>query len=342
VKELVEMEENLVKIIVSMEKDRQKVGEWLRQKPDLIFRTEQKILDSCIVGVDGGIVKKSFHGIDLMLVRAVAVAFYYKGNKLSSTDYYPSSMPTPEPKVVVDPFSDLEFEVNSNIERQIKEVEVAREALEKFKPDILFLHGSIIPHYTFVPDKSSLLHVSYRRMIEAYQSLFDAVKKSETVLAGVIEDSRGTRFCEIIGSEALPEHKLVLTRSKDSNVLAYALQAGERTVTFPYSSDVRTHPILREFKDADKVQTFYIKIGEFDRPVRIDFLADKSDVDRKVSSVLSACAGHANYSIPSVLVEADQRSKLSENDLEIFYYDILVKAGNLSSLLELRREGRPF
>jgi hypothetical protein len=184
--------------------------------------------------------------------------------------------------------------------------------------------------------------MSYRRMIEAYQNLFDAVKKSSTILAGVIEDSRGTRFCEILSQDIPAEHRLVLSRSKDSNILSYALQAGEMTVAFPYSSDVRTHPILREFADGEKVQTFYIKLGEFDRPVRIDFLADKETADRRIASVLLACTAHATYSIPPVLIEADQRAKLSENDLEMFYHDILVRAGNISSLLELRRNGRPF
>jgi hypothetical protein len=341
VEDLVEMVENLARIIASMEKERREAGERIREKEGLILKAEQESLDGCVVGIDGGMVKKSFHGVDLLLLRSVAVVFYYKDNKLSHVAYYPDSLPKAELKVVVDPFSDLEFEVNSNIERQIKEVENAREALEKFEPDILFLHGSIIPHYTFVPDKSTLLYISYKRMIEAYQKLFDSVKKAKTVLAGVIEDSRGARFCELV-SQILPEYKLILSRSKDSNILSYSLKVGERTVSFPYSSDVKTHPILKEFKDAEKVQTFYIRLGEFDQPVRIDFLADKEDADKKISSVLLACAGNASYSIPPVLVEADQRARLSENDLEAFYYDILTKTGSLPSMLELRRERRPF
>jgi len=342
VEDLPAMIENLAKVIVSVEKERKEVGEKIREKEGLILQAEKKELDGLVLGVDGGMVKKSFHGIDLILLKAVAVAFYYKESKLSSVDYYPDSIPTPELKVVVDPFSDLEFEVNSNIERQIKEVETAKEALEKFEPDILFLHGSIIPHYTFVPDKSTLLYMSYKRMIEAYQKLFESVKKAKTILAGVIEDSRGARFCEFV-SQLLPEHKLVLSRSKDSNILSYSLKVGERTISFPYSSDVKTHPILREFKDdAEKVKTFYIRLGEFDQPVRIDFLADKEDADKQISSTLLACVGNANYSIPPVLIEADQRAKVSEKDLDIFYYDILVKTGSLPSMLELRRERRPF
>jgi len=337
----VKLVDNLAKIIASMEKERREAGEKIKEKEGLVLKAEEEKLDGCVVGVDGGMVKKSFHGIDLILLRAVAAAFYYKDSKLSYVDYYPDSIPVPELKVVVDPFSDLEFEVNSNIERQIKEVDTAREALEKFEPDILFLHGSIIPHYTFVPDKSTLLYVNYKRMVEAYKKLFESVKKKNTILAGVIEDSRGARFCELV-SQILPEHKLVLSRSKDSNILFYSLKAGERTISFPYSSDVKTHPILREFEDAAKVQTFYIRLGEFDQPVRVDFLADKEDADKKISSVLLACASNASYSVPPVLLEADQRAKLSESDLEIFYYDILAKTGSLSSTLELRRERRPF
>lgn len=333
--------ENLARAIVALESERRKIGEKIREREGFILEEERKSFDGCIVGVDGGIVKKAFHGIDLLLLRAIAVAFYYKNSKLSFASYYPSSIPSPELKVIVDPFSDLEFEINSNMERQMKEIEIAKEALEKFEPDILLLHGSIIPHYTFVPDKSALLYLNYKRMIDTYQNLFDLVKKKKTILAGVVEDSRGARFCELV-SQILPEHKLTLNKSKDSNILAYCLKVGERTISFPYSSDIKAHPILREFGDAEKIQTFYIRLSEFDQPIRIEFLADKKDAEKKIASALLACAGNASYSIPPVLIEADQRARLAEKDLEMVYRDILARTGNLSSMVELRRDRRPF
>ncbi len=366
-KDFIEITENLAKIIGEMETQRKNVGNFLRDTNSL---TELELTDDIlenklivqvpesnqenlkVAGVDGGLLKKSFHGIDLMLLKAVGVVFAYNWDKLMNTEYYPSAIPSPEPRTIMDPFSDIEFDINSNIERQIKEVITATETLEKFEPDILLMHGSVIPHYTFVPEKGSLLHENYRRMILAYTDLFEAVKLRKTVLAGVIEDSRGTRFCEVLNSILLthfsasmpPEMKIVLTRTKDSNLLSYVLQKGERSLVFPYSSKTSQHPILREFEVGDKIFTFYLKTVEFDRPIRIDFLGDKGVIDKAdfISSVLLKMVGHSNYGVPSVLIEADQRAKLEENELEMFYQDIMNKTGNISSLFEQRRNQRPF
>jgi len=368
VKDFIEITDNLAKIIGELENQRKNVGNFLRDSNSLTeLELTDDILENKLIiqvpesdqknlrvgGIDGGLLKKSFHGIDLMLLKAVGVVFTYAGNKLANTEYYPNAMPSPEPRTIMDPFSDLEFEINSNIERQIKEVITAAETIEKFEPDMLFMHGSVIPHYTFVPEKGSLLGENYRRMILAYVDLFEAVRLRKTVLAGVIEDSRGTRFCEILNSILLthfsasmpPEMKIILTRTKDSNLLSYVLQKGERSLVFPYSPRSSQHPILKDFKQAGSmIYTFYLKTAEYDRPIRIDFLGDKGVVDKAnfISSILLKMTGHSNYGIPSILIEADQRAKLEENELEMFYQDIINKTGNISSLFEQRRNQRPF
>ncbi|MEM5808300.1 MAG: DNA double-strand break repair nuclease NurA [Candidatus Aenigmatarchaeota archaeon] len=366
-RDFIEITDNLAKIISNLENQRKNVGNFLRDSNSLTdLEVTDEILENKIIvqvpelnlenlkvaGIDGGLLKKSFHGIDLMLLKSIGVIFSYQNGKLSNTEYYPDAISTPEPKVIMDPFNDLEFEINSHIERQIKEVLTATEVVDKFEPDILFMHGSVIPHYTFVPEKGSLLHENYKRMILAYTDLFEAVKLKKTILAGVIEDSRGVRFCEILNNIFLtqfnpnlpPEMKIVLTRTKDSNLLSYILQKGERSFVFPYSSKASQHPILREFEVKDKIFTFYLRTVEFDRPIRIDFLGDKGVIDKAnfISSILLKLVGHSNYGIPSVLIEADQRAKLQEQELEMFYNDIVNKTGNISSLFEQRRNQRPF
>ncbi len=366
-KDFIEITENLAKVVGEMENQRKNVGNFLRDTNSL---TELELTDDILenklivqvpesnqenlkaAGVDGGLLKKSFHGIDLMLLKAVGVISSYNWDKLTNTEYYPSAIPSPEPRTIMDPFSDLEFEINSNIEQQIKEVITATEVVDKFEPDILFLHGSVIPHYTFVPEKGSLLGENYRRMVLAYTDLFEAVKLRKTVLAGVIENSRGTRFCEVLNSILLthfsasmpPDMKIVLTRTKDSNLLSYVLQKGERSLVFPYSSKTSQHPILREFEVKDKIFTFYLKTVEFARPMRVDFLGDKGVIDKAnfISSILLKMVGHSNYGIPSVLIEAGQRAKLEETELDMFYQDIINKTGNISSLFEQRENQRPF
>jgi len=58
--------------------------------------------------------------------------------------------------------------------------------------------------------------------------------------------------------------------------------------------------------------------------------------------MLIQTSGHAGYGMPAVLIEADQRAKLTENDLEMFYFDLMNRIGNVSTLFKMRREMRPF
>ncbi len=368
-KEFIESVEEFAKKIQEIENLRKKIGDFLREvnssttlsfdseifEGKIIIPVEKSKLENLkVAGVDGGIVRQSLHGLDIILLRAVGVLFKFSKGRLEKVDYHPEAIPMPIPKVVFDPFTDIEFEINSNYERQLVEIKNAKEVIEKFKPDVLFLDGSIVPHYTEKPPKHSLLFPTYRKLIEAYIELFEKAIENKTILAGIIEDSRGRRFCEIInqrilskvtGSLAL-DVKLLLNRTIDSNLLTYALRLGERTFIFKYSSFPENHPILNEFgsKLANSIFSFYLKSAEFDRPIRVDFLGEREFIKRAnfISSIILALTGHSTYGIPSVLIEADQRAKLSEEDLKLFYQDLLTKAGNLASLLTLRREQRPF
>jgi len=367
-KEFIELTEEFSKRIEEIENQRKKLGDFLREvssstnlaldreifEEKIILPMESANLGNLkIAGVDGGLVKHTLHGLDIMLLRAVGVLFYYKDGKLEKVDYHPDAIPSPNPRVFFDPFTDLEFEINSNYERQLTEVNNAIEVIEKFEPNILFLNGSVVPHYTEKPAEHSLLFPTYRKLIEAYVELFYKSIEKKTVLAGVIEDSRGTRFCEVINERLMAkvpnellDIKLLLNRTKDTNLLTYALKLAERSFIFRYSSFPEQHPILKEFggKIANSIFCFYLKTAEFDRPIRVDFLAEKDFVKTAnfISSVLLALCGHSSYGMPSVLIEADQRAKLSEKDLEMFYLDLINRVGNLPGLFTLRREQRPF
>ena len=100
--------DEMVKKISSMESKRIKVGELLRKINDSFkIGPNQEIIDTRIIspvsqdslkdvsvlGVDGGIVKHSYHGLDLMLTRAVGVKFSYVNQKLKKVDYYPIQDP---------------------------------------------------------------------------------------------------------------------------------------------------------------------------------------------------------------------------------------------------------
>lgn len=368
--EFIELTEEFAKKIGEMENERKKIAEFLKEvnnstsltsighevmEGKLIYPIKKINVEKfTVAGIDGGLLKQSLHGIDIMLLRAVGVFFVYQNGKLVSTEYYPSSVPSPTPKVFFDPYSEIEFEILSNMERQIIEIETARETLEKFEPQILLLHGSILPHYSDRPSKSSLLFSTFQRMIDTYKNFLDVASKSNTVVAGVVEDSRGTRFCEVIARKVIGETddpiarelKFVLSRTKDTHLLTHLLNLNERTLIFRYSANPENHPVLRDFGEvlANEFYTYYLKTAEFDRPIRIDFFGHKGVVEIAdvLSPILIELTTHSGYGLPSVLIEADQRVKLGENDLEFFYNDLINKIGNIPGLFMQRREQRPI
>jgi len=304
-----------------------------------------------LLGVDGGIVKKSYHGLDLILMRATGANFVYKKNKLDEVNYFPSSNPLPNPKMLMQPFSDNELKLCYNFERQIMEIDTTIRATKKLKPDMVFLDGSVIPHYVHDSDNQKLKHY-YQELIKKYKELFKLAKE-DLILSGVIEDSRGVKFCDILqrrvlsemGSELSSDIQDTLEKTKDSNILFYVLGKGERTCVFNYSQNPEKHPILKEFDDLKKsFYSFYIKTAEFDRPIRVDFIDfdDPVKTAEQLSNVLLKTSGHAGYGLPTVLIEADQRAKLSEKDIQMFYSDLVSRVGNISSLFRMRREMRPF
>jgi hypothetical protein len=359
--------DELVNKISYLEKNRLKIGQFLKDINDSIkIGPNEEIKDEKIInrvsplqtermsvlGIDGGIIKHSYHGLDLMLTRAVGVNFMYSDGKLERVDYHPNPNPIPNPIVIFDSFSELELSSCYNFERQTMEILTAIEAAEKFKPDMVLLHGSIIPHYVPKPD-NIILKEYYKTLIETYRSLFELYESKKFILAGVVEDSRGVKFCDILNRRILPQAKseitkelrLVLEKTKDSNLLYYVLNKGERTCTFNYSQNPEIHPVLKEFSDMnDSFFSFYLKTADFDRPLRIDLLCshDLSGAVDKLSTVMMQTSGHPGYGLPAVLIEADQRAKLSENEMTMFYSDLINRIGNISSLFKMRREMRPF
>lgn len=92
------------------ESRRIKIGQFLREINDSFkIGPSEEIVDEKIInpvienaldkirilGVDGGIVKHSYHGLDLMLMRSVGTIFEYSDGKLNRVDYHPDSNPLP-------------------------------------------------------------------------------------------------------------------------------------------------------------------------------------------------------------------------------------------------------
>lgn len=315
-KDFIEATEEIARRVIETESKRKNIAEQIRKNQNIFSQVSENNLERiAVAGIDGGIIKKNLHGIDLLLLRTAGVIFYFENGKLKETKYFPQPIPTPVPEVSFDPFSDIEFQLLANMKRQTAEVNTAVQVVENFSPDILLLHGSIVPHYTSKAE--GILLNTYEEMIEAYNKLFSLSAK--TLIAGVVEDSRGKRFCDVISEKVQlnSEQQLLLQRTRDTNILMYVLKTKERTFSFPYAE--KNHFILKEFPEfSEKISTFYARTAEFDRPVRIDFLG-KEDEAEKISSIILSLVKSSSYGIPSILVEADQRARLSDKDFDIFF-----------------------
>ncbi len=297
-----------------------------------------------VCAVDGGISQSSYHGLDIILVRAVAVIAEYS-DKLENITYYPDAFPSPDIEIVSDPFSDEEFVLKTSLVRQKKEVETAIEAAKKFSPDLILLDGSIVPHPSIKPSKNSKTYQNYLQLIEKFKELYSLPYP----LVGTSEDSRGRKFCNIVSEKILskidspiiPELKKILSGTRDTNLLFHVLEPGERTCVFRYGETVVTEDLGEHSRN---IYSFYMRPAEFDRPIRVDFYAKKDPVEEanNIASIISSLYCHSSYGYPAPLVEADLRAKLKENDVEMVHGQLIDKIGLIPSLFKLRRESRPF
>ena len=339
--------------ISETEGKRKKLAEFLRganNEIKLIEKLNFHTLDDVkVVGIDGGLSKKSLHGFDFMIVRAAGALFHYKKGKFHKVDYFPSKLPKPKP-YIMEALSELDWAQSSGIERQDTEIRTAIECLEKFQPDVLLLDGSIVPHYSDRPSKTSPVYERYTEMLESYKTLYTKISGTNTILAGVIEDSRGKMFCNIIKNDILtkidhsviPELIGILDKTRDTNLLYWILNRGERSRIFRYSQNPEDHPFLKEMPGfAERIHSFYLKTADNDRPVRVDVLG-KEHIGKLASILLAISGQHSGYGLPVPLIEADNIVKLSDNEMDFLYSQIMGYVGNLPGVMKLRREQRPF
>ena len=309
----------------------------------------ERELSGSFVGVDGGLLTQSCHNVDLVVMRAVATYFEYSKGKLTKHEYYPESSPTPELVSILDAETPLEFQGMAGIYRAAREVDVALQAAQKFRPQLLLLDGSVAPYPNKKPEAGSAGLEVYNRMIENYLKLYDFCHKNKIKLAGIVEDSRGRRFSEIILETILPALKMETKMEgsiRDSALLYDALDYGEKTFTFKYSRNALENPVLKDLGPwANQIYSFYAKTAEFDRPIRVDFISDGKvgELAKEMGELVFSLSRHnKEYGIPTVIIEADARAKLSERDIGMIYDSLVDKVGPSPLALRLRREGRPF
>ena len=323
-------------------------------EPSLVIKAEMdQLADVTVAGVDGGLLEQQLHGLDLIIMRALAAVFHYRSAKLERADYLPSEMPPPRLIDVAEPLDAREFELLAGMERQLAELEVATDVVRE-GVDLLLLDGSVVPQYVDRFPSNPILLGRYQNLIGAYVGLYQACADSGTLLAGAVKDSRGARLIDILKNKVLPalgglglgqEDLDVLERSRDTILFDHMLGVGERTSAFTYAEKPASYVLGDLGRWGEKVYAFYLRTVPFDQPLRLEFVdwkGEPAETARRISSlVYSLSSYHDAFGLPSVLIEADVCARLAGEDLEIVRDGITDRLGP-TALQDLRRKRRPF
>ena len=353
--------EKVVNYIQNHQTTREKAGKSIRHaftqngspsppEGQISYKINPLMLQGSIAGVDSGFISQSYYAMDLLLIHAHAVCFTYEKGKVVQTRYLPESFPLPEPIVNEQGLERDEFHKFVSLTRMQHEMKLGKEIIEKFKPEYLFIDGSLIPLNGDKPSNESKLRGDYAKTIEAFVQLYESAEKNNCTLIGTIEDCRSERLKELLKERMRLQNDVPIEGIdllQDAPLMDKALNAGERSMAFTFTNDVRKHSILMDFpqKWAEKLHACYVKPSQWDYPIRSEFLSASNELtlnaDKIAQLVHAQSCLHKEYAFPSVLIEADLRAKLKPEEVEMVSDKIFSKIGR-HSIHFRRRDRRPF
>ena len=318
-----------------------------------------------IAGIDGGLVRKRFRSKDLVLTRGVAVIFQFGPEDSPNVDFYPDAFPEPKISPLMLTLSSIELDQLASLERIAAELRVTLSVLEEFHTDLILLDGSLFYHPRDRPQTGSVVYEKFQEVLSLYKQLYHKARKKGTTLVGIVKDSRSTRVASIMG-EILPhivrkpevfemmqgvDYRWLLKISRDCDLLDTFLEEGERSFTFRYSSEL----VLNTNSTSDDISTWassiwvtYLKTARDDLPIRIEFLSAEDDdtttdkLDKALSAILPLSSQHPEYGIPTPILEADARAKISANETRLIIDRLMALSGLTYMTLEKRRSRNPF
>ncbi len=350
----------------------QKQHNWIQQFSDLL--TKLDILDNPfmesnlvntmpnsipsitrISGVDGGVVSEAFSGFDVILYRAVGVTFHGIGDRVQAI-YTPNF--DPEPSIFLTPSLSSRFEFSriSTLLRLLVEYNVATETIKIEKPTILFLDGKVAPlnsDFSDITTRSKDLAQMEAEVKEAYRNLISIADENDVLICGVIKDSRSrTLTSELIQqiprwiregklkSEDIKGWSKILPEMLDQNFTNQLLKKGERTA---WQETLAPNWLPPKYNA--KVLTSLIRPITEDSPIKIEVLLTNFDNDNNIIDLamgaLSVLSNHGlPNAIPTIIIEADDRTRLSQEHLEPVINQISISLGIAKDQLRKRRAFR--
>ncbi|MFW9830306.1 MAG: DNA double-strand break repair nuclease NurA [Candidatus Thorarchaeota archaeon] len=341
-----------------------KTGLPLAQKHLVDDQLAQKVIPTDlsglrVCGIDGGLLKKTLRGIELVITRAVATIFEYTPSKRVTAIYFPETATPPTIKAELNPISWREAEVNASLERLKSELELAIRVQDHHSAELLLLDGSLRPHISDHPSNQSVYSSKYNEIATLFEKLYTKTEETGTLLAGVIKDSRSQRFINVM-SEILPhlighepklkallemDYRSVLQKSYDSDFFFRVLDVGERSAILRMDMHNQEESNV-ENQSNNNFVCFYLQTAKYDYPLRIEVFTGAYDPKRIVEKVsamlLPMSSDNEGFALPAVLIDADSQARLIERDLEFLFTQLATRIGYPPSLLKLRRERMPF
>ncbi|MHA1770939.1 MAG: DNA double-strand break repair nuclease NurA [Candidatus Thorarchaeota archaeon] len=332
--------------------------------PEFVKKIEPVALSGLrIAGIDGGLVRRRFRSMDLLLTRGVAVIFHFGPKEGPRVDFYPDPFPPPAPKFISLVLSTQELDQIASLERVATELKITISVLDEFHVDLILVDGSLFYHPRDRPAVGSPAHEKFQEVIALYKQLYHKATRQRTVLVGIIKDSRSTRVVNTLG-DIFPhilrdpstfelmqgiDYRWLLKMSRDCDLLDTFLEEGERTFAFRYSSELTqaSNSIDDIVGWASSIWVTYIKTAREDLPLRVEVLA-KDDprsieiVDRALATILPLSSHHPEYGIPTPILEADARARISNNETQFVVDRLMAISGLTYTSLEKRRSRNPF
>lgn len=264
----------------------------------LIFSLVKKPINGSVCAVDSGFIDQHMHGVDIVMVKSVAVSFVYENSRLVTHSYLPNRFPSVflEFKTGLDGH---ETNLFKSLVRLKYELGTAIESINKFSPNVLLIDGSLLPLPDDKPNKESELYSLYVEVLDIYKGLFSLCEEKDILLFGVIKDTRSKRFVDLYN----------VTNTNDTMFLDNLLKASERTFAMRYS--ITSAPALKDLEGAsEKVCVFYMKCNSQEFPLRIEYYNAKQvneqiDFSEIANTIYSICSINPDYAYPPPLIEVD-------------------------------------
>lgn len=318
-----------------------------------------------IAGIDGGLTRRRFRSMDLILTRGVAVVFHFGPKEGPSVKFFPEPFPEPVVKPMLLTLSGPELDQMASLERTATEIRVALAVLEEFETDLILMDGSLFYHPRDRPQMGSPVYERFQEVQALYRQLYSKATRSGVALIGIVKDSRSTRVTHLLG-DILPhilrdpslfdkmqgvDYRWLLKNSRDSDILDTFLEEGERSFAFRYSSEMpaSSNSANEEVsKWASSIWVTYLKTASEDLPIRIEMLLnpetglDIEKLDRALAAILPLSWQHPEYGVPTPILEADTRAKITLNETQLIVDRLMALSGLTYTTLEKRRSRNPF